>query len=31
LWPDFTGEDLGEAIKEFHSRDRRYGALATAV
>ena len=31
LWPDFTGEDLSEALKEFHSRDRRYGALATAV
>jgi undecaprenyl diphosphate synthase len=31
LWPDFTREDLGEAIKEFHLRDRRYGALATAV
>ena len=31
LWPDFTGEDLADAIKEFHSRDRRYGALATAV
>ena len=31
LWPDFTREDLGEALKEFHSRDRRYGALATAV
>ena len=31
LWPDFTHEDLGEALKEFHLRDRRYGALATAV
>ncbi len=31
LWPDFTGEDLSEALKEFHLRDRRYGALATAV
>ena len=31
LWPDFTGEDLAEALKEFHSRDRRYGALAAAV
>jgi undecaprenyl diphosphate synthase len=31
LWPDFTREDLRQALNEFHSRDRRYGALATAV
>jgi undecaprenyl diphosphate synthase len=25
LWPDFTGEDLEEAIKEFQNRQRRFG------
>jgi undecaprenyl diphosphate synthase len=28
LWPDFTKEDLEDAIREFHRRDRRYGASA---
>ena len=27
LWPDFTKEDVVQAIKEFSSRDRRYGAI----
>lgn len=31
LWPDFTGDDLRNAIKEFHSRERRYGAVPAAV
>ena len=31
LWPDFTGEDLDHALKEFHSRDRRFGAVPAAV
>jgi undecaprenyl diphosphate synthase len=26
LWPDFTRDDLEFAIREFHGRDRRYGA-----
>jgi len=26
LWPDFSHEDLENAVKEFHSRERRYGA-----
>jgi undecaprenyl diphosphate synthase len=26
LWPDFTRADLEEAIREYHGRDRRYGA-----
>jgi undecaprenyl diphosphate synthase len=30
LWPDFTKQDLEEAIREFHSRDRRYGASASS-
>jgi len=25
LWPDFTGEDLEEAIKELQNRQRRFG------
>jgi undecaprenyl diphosphate synthase len=29
LWPDFTKQDLEEAIAEFRSRDRRYGATAS--
>ena len=28
LWPDFGSRDLHEAVDEFHSRDRRFGALA---
>jgi len=27
LWPDFNGLHLLEAIKEFQSRERRYGGL----
>ncbi len=27
LWPDFKKEDLQKAIREFNSRDRRYGGL----
>jgi len=26
LWPDFARDDFLEAIKEFHGRERRYGA-----
>ena len=26
LWPDFSKDDLEDAIREFHRRDRRYGA-----
>jgi undecaprenyl diphosphate synthase len=26
LWPDFTRDDLEHAIREYHGRDRRYGA-----
>lgn len=25
LWPDFTAQDLSSAIKDYYSRDRRYG------
>jgi undecaprenyl diphosphate synthase len=27
LWPDYTPEHLKAAIAEFHTRDRRYGAV----
>lgn len=27
LWPDFTAENLDEAIKTYQNRDRRYGGL----
>jgi undecaprenyl diphosphate synthase len=27
MWPAFTGEDLAAAIQEFHSRERRFGAV----
>lgn len=28
LWPDFSREDLQEAIKDYQRRDRRYGGLS---
>lgn len=28
LWPDFSKADLEEAIREFHGRERRFGASA---
>jgi undecaprenyl diphosphate synthase len=27
LWPDWTGEDLAEAINEYRNRDRRIGGI----
>lgn len=27
LWPDFSPEDLENAVDTFHQRDRRYGAI----
>ena len=30
LWPDFSKEDLADAIHEFLRRDRRYGALVSS-
>jgi undecaprenyl diphosphate synthase len=29
LWPDFTGVDLVEALKNFHQRERRFGGSST--
>jgi undecaprenyl diphosphate synthase len=32
LWPDFDAHDLAAAMREFHSRDRRFGKVeATAA
>ncbi len=28
MWPDFTADDLAEAVAEFHRRERRFGAVA---
>jgi undecaprenyl diphosphate synthase len=28
LWPDFTREDLDQAIREYQARERRYGSTA---
>jgi undecaprenyl diphosphate synthase len=30
LWPDFDKEDLQQAIQEYASRDRRFGAIKTS-
>jgi undecaprenyl diphosphate synthase len=27
MWPDFTAEDLAAAVREFETRERRYGGL----
>jgi undecaprenyl diphosphate synthase len=31
LWPDFEESDLQEALADFHSRTRKFGALACAT
>jgi len=28
MWPDFSREDLAQAVAEFHRRDRRFGAVS---
>jgi len=28
LWPDWTGDDLGEAIEYYRGRERRFGGIA---
>ena len=30
-WPDFSAGDLEQAVKEFHSRERRFGTLPEAA
>ena len=27
MWPDFTGADLAEAVREFYRRERRFGGV----
>jgi undecaprenyl pyrophosphate synthase len=27
MWPDFDATDLEAAVDEFHSRERRFGAV----
>ena len=29
MWPDFTATDLAAAVKDFRTRDRRFGGLST--
>ncbi|HUZ45969.1 MAG TPA: polyprenyl diphosphate synthase [Terriglobia bacterium] len=31
LWPDFAADDLESAVKDFRSRNRRFGAVAEAA
>ena len=31
MWPEFSPADLHEAVREFHSRDRRFGAIQEQV
>jgi undecaprenyl diphosphate synthase len=31
MWPDFSASDLGAAVSEFHSRERRFGAVPAAA
>jgi undecaprenyl diphosphate synthase len=28
LWPDFNADSLADAVRDFHSRDRRFGRIA---
>ncbi|MEO8910259.1 MAG: di-trans,poly-cis-decaprenylcistransferase [Gemmatimonadaceae bacterium] len=30
-WPDFTAADLEQAVKDFHSRERRFGTVPEAA
>ncbi len=30
MWPDFAGEDLAQAMREFGSRERRFGRVKLA-
>jgi len=31
MWPDFTAEDLAGAVREFRSRERRFGAISAST
>ncbi len=30
MWPEFGGEDLAEALRSYHQRERRFGGLKAA-
>ena len=30
MWPDYDGEYLAEAVRDFESRDRRFGNVQLA-
>ncbi len=31
MWPEFTVSELEAAVREYHSRERRYGAVPEAA
>jgi undecaprenyl pyrophosphate synthase len=31
MWPDFGADDLAAALREFQSRERRFGRIPEAV
>jgi undecaprenyl diphosphate synthase len=31
MWPDFDASDLAAAVREFHGRHRRFGAIPPPV
>jgi undecaprenyl diphosphate synthase len=31
MWPDFTGADLADAVREFYRRERRFGTVTELV
>jgi undecaprenyl diphosphate synthase len=31
LWPDFAKDDLERALRDYHGRERRYGASVGSV
>jgi undecaprenyl diphosphate synthase len=31
MWPDFSKDDLREAVEEFHARERRFGTVPAAA
>ncbi|MCH2225523.1 MAG: undecaprenyl diphosphate synthase family protein, partial [Crocinitomicaceae bacterium] len=31
LWPDFKKEDLYRAVKDYQSRERRFGMVSTQI
>jgi len=31
MWPDFSAEDLEDAVKEFTRRERRFGGVPAGV